>query len=144
MTAYFAHFYEPFGDHHVRPEVSEIVDDMQGGGRCAGVLSNDLSVLMTPEWRGPSRCCGGSHPWSTSAQHGVLKPDPRAYELGIVAVGAVPSDIVFVDDQPANVAAAVHAGLVGVWFDVTDVDGSVERIQRALWNGAVSTAHAER
>ena len=68
-------------------------------------------------------------------QHGVLKPDPLAYELGIEAVGAVPSDIVFVDDQPANVVAASEAGLVGVWFDVTDVAESVERIRAATWNG---------
>ena len=135
MTSYFAHFYEPFGDHHVRPEVAEIIDDMQGGGRCAGVLSNDLSVLMTPEWRESVTLLRQLSPVVDLGQHGVLKPDPRAYELGIEAVGAVPSDIVFVDDQPANVAAASEAGLMGVWFDVTDVDGSVDRIRTAVWNG---------
>ena len=119
----------------MRPEVAEIIEDMQGGGRCAGVLSNDLSVLMTPEWRESITLLRRLSPVVDLGQHGVLKPDPRAYELGIAAVGAVPSDIVFVDDQPANVEAASEAGLVGVWFDVTDVAGSVDRIRTAVWNG---------
>lgn len=135
MTAYFEHFYSPFGDHHIRPEAAAIMDDVQGGGQCAGVLSNDLSVLMTPEWRATITLLRQASPVIDLGEHGVLKPDPRAYELGIEAVGAVPSDIVFVDDQSANVAAACDAGLVGVWFDVTAVADSVERIRAAVWNG---------
>jgi putative hydrolase of the HAD superfamily len=135
MAAYFEHFYAPFGDHHVRPEVAEIVDDVQAGGRCAGVLSNDLSVLMTPQWRATITVLRRATPVIDLGERGALKPDPRAYELGIEAIGAVPSDIVFVDDQPANVTAASEAGLVGVWFDVTDVAGSVVRIRAAVWSG---------
>jgi putative hydrolase of the HAD superfamily len=135
MTTYFEHFYEPFGDHHVRPEVAGIVEDVQAGGRCAGVLSNDLSVLMTPQWRASITLLRRARPVIDLGEHGVLKPDPRAYELGIAAVGAVPSDIVFIDDQAANVAAADDAGLIGVWFDVTDVAASVDRIRSAVWNG---------
>jgi HAD superfamily hydrolase (TIGR01509 family) len=135
MTAYFEHFYEPFGDHHVRPDVADIVDDVQAGGRCAGILSNDLSVLMTPQWRASITLLRRARPVIDLGEHGVLKPDPRAYELGIAAVGAVPSDIVFVDDQAANVAAADEAGLIGVWFDITDVADSVDRIRTAVWNG---------
>jgi putative hydrolase of the HAD superfamily len=137
MNTYFAHFYEPFGDHHVRPEVDAFVEDVQRDGRCAGVLSNDLTVLMTPQWRASITLLRRLSPVIDLGEHGVLKPDPRAYELGIEAVGAIPSDIVFVDDQPANVAAAVDAGLVGVWFDITDVADSFERIRRAVWDGAV-------
>jgi putative hydrolase of the HAD superfamily len=135
MPEYFDHFYAPFGDHHVRPEVAAIVDGVQEAGWCAGVLSNDLSVLMTPQWRATITVLRRATPVIDLGDHGVLKPDRRAYELGIEAVGAVPSDIVFVDDQPANVTAASKAGLVGVWFDVTDVAGSVVRILAAVWNG---------
>lgn len=135
MAAYFDHFYAPFGDHHVRPEVAEIVEDVQRDGRCAGVLSNDLSTFMTPQWRATITVLRRATPVIDLGEHGVLKPHARAYELGIEAVGAIPSDIVFVDDQPANVAAASDAGLVGVWFDVTDIADSVDRIRSAVWNG---------
>lgn len=135
MAVYFDHFYAPFGDHHVRPEVAEIVEDVQRDGRCAGVLSNDLSTFMTPQWRATITVLRRATPVIDLGEQGVLKPDPRAYELGIAAVGAIPSDIVFVDDQPANVAAASDAGLVGVWFDVTDIADSVDRIRSAVWNG---------
>ena len=132
MATYFEHFYAPFGDHHVRAEVAAIVDDVQAGGRCAGVLSNDLSVLMTPQWRAAISVLRRAHPVIDLGEHGMLKPDPRAYRLGIELVGAVPSEIVFVDDQRANVTAATEAGLIGLWFDVTDVVDSVRRIRTAL------------
>jgi FMN phosphatase YigB (HAD superfamily) len=115
--------------------VAEIVEDVQRDGRCAGVLSNDLSTFMTPQWRATITVLRRATPVIDLGEHGVLKPHARAYELGIETVGAIPSDIVFVDDQPANVAAASDAGLVGVWFDVTDIADSVDRIRSAVWNG---------
>jgi putative hydrolase of the HAD superfamily len=63
---------------------------------------------------------------------GVLKPDRRAFELALEALGTAAPDTVFVDDQPVNVAAAAAVGLVTVRFDPTDVDGSVAAVEAAL------------
>jgi putative hydrolase of the HAD superfamily len=63
---------------------------------------------------------------------GLLKPAPEAYLRALELLDELPSRVVFVDDQPYNVAGALEMGLVGVWFDVTDPAGSVGRVQAAL------------
>jgi len=47
-------------------------------------------------------------------------------------MGLDPAGIVFVDDDPANVAGAVAAGMAGVHFDVTDPAGSFTRVRHRL------------
>lgn len=51
-----------------------------------------------------------------SGDEGVIKPDPRIYELLVERFGLTPSQTVFVDDREDNVAAAREAGLVGIHF----------------------------
>ncbi|WP_426571919.1 HAD family hydrolase [Aquihabitans sp. McL0605] len=41
---------------------------------------------------------------------GVTKPEAAAFERATEALGAAPGDVFFVDDSPANVAAAAAAG----------------------------------
>ena len=55
-----------------------------------------------------------------SGTEGVAKPDPRIYEIAVARSGLSASDLVFVDDKPANVDAAAAAGLDGILF--TDAD----------------------
>ena len=45
---------------------------------------------------------------------GVRKPDPRIYRLGLDAVDADAEAAVFLDDHPANVAAAEALGMRGI------------------------------
>lgn len=45
---------------------------------------------------------------------GRLKPDPDVFEHVVDALQCVPSEILFLDDQPLNVAAARKAGLTAV------------------------------
>lgn len=49
-----------------------------------------------------------------SAEVGVRKPDPRIYLIATERVGVPPERCVFVDDHPANVAAAEALGMRGV------------------------------
>ena len=68
---------------------------------------------------------------------GHLKPDPRAYADGIAAMRRVagdidPGEIVYVDDHLDNVVGATDAGMVSLWFDITDPAGSHQRIRSAL------------
>jgi putative hydrolase of the HAD superfamily len=41
----------------------------------------------------------------------AVKPEPVAYAKVLNALGAQPEDVVFVDDRPANVAAAARLGI---------------------------------
>jgi putative hydrolase of the HAD superfamily len=45
-----------------------------------------------------------------SHEVGLLKPDPRIFELAATRLGVQPEEIVFLDDQPGHVEAARAAG----------------------------------
>jgi 2-haloacid dehalogenase len=51
-----------------------------------------------------------------SGLEGVVKPDPRIFELLIERFGLEPARTLFVDDSPVNVDAAIVAGLRAVRF----------------------------
>lgn len=49
-----------------------------------------------------------------SAEVGLRKPDPAVFEHACGRLGVAPAECVFVDDLPANVAAASALGMAGV------------------------------
>lgn len=51
-----------------------------------------------------------------SGQEGVVKPDPAIFRILINRFGLSESDTLFIDDNPANVAAAVSLGMKGIVF----------------------------
>lgn len=61
-----------------------------------------------------------------SSDHHLLKPDPEIYHSFFNVFGLVPSECVFTDDSPANVAAARAAGMQAVEFSaLTDGIGAL-------------------
>jgi putative hydrolase of the HAD superfamily len=54
-----------------------------------------------------------------SHEVGLGKPDPEVYELTAERLGVAPDEIVFLDDVPANVAAARAAGWHAVLHEET-------------------------
>jgi 2-haloacid dehalogenase len=40
----------------------------------------------------------------------IAKPDPRLFELAAIRFGRAPADMLFIDDNPANIAAAKALG----------------------------------
>ena len=61
-----------------------------------------------------------------------MKPHPEAYRLALDALGLPPARVLFVDDQPANVAGAEAVGIPAVPFDPTDVAASFRFVRRRL------------
>ncbi|GIG24215.1 HAD family hydrolase [Cellulomonas denverensis] len=51
-----------------------------------------------------------------SGREGLVKPDPRIFRLAAERFGVDPAGTVFVDDSPANVAAASAQGFDGLLF----------------------------
>lgn len=51
-----------------------------------------------------------------SGEVGLVKPDPRIYHLMLERYRLVAADAVFIDDKPANVAAAEAVGMRGIVF----------------------------
>lgn len=111
----------------VRPEVAALVAEVG-----AGALTNDLTRFHSRTWVASKPTIARLDPIVDLSYLGVLKPAPGAYAVAVERLETTPGGIVFVDDQPANVAAAEAAGLVAVWFDVTDPAGSLERVRARL------------
>ena len=55
-----------------------------------------------------------------SGREGIIKPDPRLYNLLLDRFGVDASTAIFVDDNPANCVAATELGLTAIQF--TDAD----------------------
>jgi putative hydrolase of the HAD superfamily len=51
-----------------------------------------------------------------SAEEGVIKPDPKIYQIAIDRFGAKPEEVLFLDDYLVNVEAARDFGLTAVHF----------------------------
>jgi putative hydrolase of the HAD superfamily len=63
---------------------------------------------------------------------GIMKPDPAAYSLALDELGLPADRVLFVDDQPKNVAGAEAVGIAAIHFDPTDVAGSIAAVRRRL------------
>jgi putative hydrolase of the HAD superfamily len=62
-----------------------------------------------------------------SGEVGMRKPEPAIYHHAAGLLGLPPSECVFVDDLPSNVAGAVAVGMVGVRF--VSVERAVEELE---------------
>lgn len=61
-----------------------------------------------------------------SGEEGVIKPDARIFRILLERYRIAPEDAVFIDDNPANAAAAQALGIHGIHFQ------SPERLRREL------------
>ena len=55
-----------------------------------------------------------------SYQMGVTKPDPRIYEMVLQGITPDPSEILFIDDSPANIEVAARVGFEVLLYDPAD------------------------
>jgi putative hydrolase of the HAD superfamily len=106
-------------DEIVRRGAAELLADARATGLRTGLLTNDLYDFHGDEWVAGIDVFHSVDALVDVSRHGVLKPDPRAYRLGIEAMGLEADQLLFLDDQPVNVAAARAAGLTTIEVDVT-------------------------
>lgn len=52
----------------------------------------------------------------TSAEVGIMKPNPKIYRLALERAKVVPEEALFIDDMQANVLAARNLGIHGIYF----------------------------
>lgn len=104
----------------LRPEAQQMVDACHAAGRKAGVLTNDLCAFHGPQWVDSIRFFQSLDALTDASKTGILKPDPRAYQLALDDLGVEREEVVFVDDQPLNVQGARDFGIATVYFDVAN------------------------
>jgi putative hydrolase of the HAD superfamily len=102
---------------HLNPDTLHLLDDLHAAGTAVSLLSNAPHELARELDRHTDL-----KPFRRllfSADLALTKPDPRCYTAALAALGADPADVVFVDDRPANLAAAAGLGIKGIHFTGT-------------------------
>ncbi|RTK94158.1 helix-turn-helix domain-containing protein [Candidatus Saccharibacteria bacterium] len=67
-----------------------------------------------------------------SSQVGVIKPDPKIYQIAQERAGVPPEEILLIDDTRGNLMPAQRAGWHVMWFNDYDSIESTERVRSAL------------
>lgn len=115
----------------VRPEIPVLLDELEGHGLHVAVLTNDLAAFHSDEWIDRMTVIRRFDPVIDLSHVGFLKPSTEAFTHACKLLDTDAGEVVFVDDQPANIAGARAYGLTAVWFDPTDIDGSIAQVLAA-------------
>lgn len=102
----------------VRPEAEQAIRMASEAGCKLAILSNELDLFYGAEFRRRLPLLGRFDVILDATHTGILKPDPRAYQMVCDALSLDPDVCVFVDDQQRNINGAIACGLKSVWFDV--------------------------
>lgn len=119
-------------DEVVRPEVAALIEDVRDAGIPLCLLTNDLYDFHGAAWVERMGVFARADILVDVSRHGVLKPDPEAFRLGIDAMGVPPEDLLFLDDQPVNAAGARDAGMIVIDVDVTRPGDAVAHARDVL------------
>ncbi len=104
-----------FSEDILDGELLAYVDRLRAAGLHLGLLSNasDVARRIFEEKYDLLRHFDSV---TISAEEGIMKPDPRIFQLALARAGAQPHEAVFVDDFPANVEGARAVGMHAVHF----------------------------
>jgi putative hydrolase of the HAD superfamily len=128
----FRRTHGPNPNLNVRPEAFNTVRKAKAAGLKVGILSNELELFYGRETIDNLDILKQMDCLIDATHTHILKPDRRAYGLGVESMGLPACEIVFVDDQARNVEGARKAGLAAVHFDVTRPSDSFAEAERLL------------
>jgi putative hydrolase of the HAD superfamily len=132
IRSMIAHLYDPPRPELVRDQARALVRDAHAAGLRVGILTNDLRAFHSDEWIEKIEIVGDVDVVVDGSVEGHLKPAPRLYELLSERLGVSYADMVFLDDQAANIRGAEALGIPSVWFDVADPDRSYAEVRKLL------------
>ena len=119
-------------DQVVRPEMLALITQARQAGCKLAILSNELDLFYGSALRQRLSCLKDFDAIIDATYTGILKPDARAYQAALDALGLPAADCVFVDDQRRNVDGARALGIPTVHFDVTAPAASCAEAARLL------------
>jgi putative hydrolase of the HAD superfamily len=91
-------------DRILRPQVLKLISDAKRAGIKFGILSNELELFHGKGWLAGMPFADLVDCVVDASITHILKPDPRAYALALKALDLAANEVVFIDDQPRNVA----------------------------------------
>ncbi len=68
----------------------------------------------------------------TSFEEGVVKPDLEIYRRAIARTNLQANEILFIDDMPENIDAAIKAGMQGLVFETKNPQKSIADLRQHL------------
>lgn len=95
-------------------DIIALIRDRRAAGQKIALLSNDSPALLTKLNR--LGIASLFSPLVVSAEIGIMKPDPAAYQAVLERLGHPASATVFVDDLPENVEGARAVGMIGYHY----------------------------
>jgi putative hydrolase of the HAD superfamily len=101
-----AALYEGVPRDLLRPEALAPMRDARAAGLPVGVPTNDLRAFHSQEWVDRLGLDELADVVVDGSVEGILKPDPRIYRLAASRLGVRCQGVVFLDDQPVNLAGA--------------------------------------
>ena len=117
-------------DLAIRPQTVKVIEAAAHAGIPLAILSNELDMFYGKALRKKVSCLKYFGTIVDATYTGILKPDPRAYQLCCAEINFSPSDCLFIDDQLRNVYGAQSVGMQTVHFDVLDPDKSCNEIRQ--------------
>ena len=102
----------------IRPEAVSAIQQAKALGYKLGILSNELDLFYGADFRERLPLLQQFDVIVDATYTQILKPDPRAYQACLKALGLRAEQAVFVDDQARNIEGAKACGLKTVTFDV--------------------------
>ncbi len=116
----------------LRPAALALIGDARRAGLPVAILTNDLHAFHPARWVDALRPEDLVDVIVDGSVEGVLKPDPRIYQITAERLGLRVQDAVFLDDQPVNLAGAAAVGMIAVPVDVTSPDTAFSRARALL------------
>lgn len=112
----------------VRPMMRSLIRRAHLAGVRVGILTNEMELFYGRPFLQRMDILGDIDAVVDATHNGILKPDPRAYQLAIDAMKLPAENILFVDDQFRNIAGAIASGLHVQYFDLRDIEGNTAAV----------------
>lgn len=126
----------------LRPEARQSILAAKAAGIKLAILSNELDLFYGVEFRQRFPLIGLFDVIIDATYTKILKPDPRAYQMCLDALGLAAQSCVFVDDQKKNVDGARALAIPTVHFDVTEPASSYALAMAMLGRMNKEISHA--
>ena len=116
----------------LRPEALRAIKKCKAAGIKVGILSNELELFYGKKWLDNLPFMPEMDCFFDATTHNILKPDPRAYQMPMDALGLPAKDILFVDDQLRNIAGAQRVGMRTLHFDISQPKACFKYVEQVM------------
>jgi putative hydrolase of the HAD superfamily len=116
----------------LRPEALKIIELCKNAHLKVGILSNELALFYGQTWVDKLPFMPQMDCFFDATHNDILKPDPKAYQLAIDALGVPAKEILFVDDQLRNIGGAIRVGMRTLHFDIAQPKACFNYIAQVL------------